>query len=227
MENRFRTVFLIVPLMAVLSSGCASTKKLFGGGNTESIQPAEPPGQVIEPVVERRDIEEPDIDTENFEVGAFAGILAIEDFGSDLVYGARLTYHLTEGFFVEGSVGRSNAGMTSFEILGGGAPILSDSERELPYYNLNVGYNILPGEAFVGQVRAYNTGLYIIAGMGSTRFAGDDRFTVNFGAGYRFILTDSISLHMDFRDHLFDIDVVGEEKTTHNLEATLGLTAFF
>ena len=68
---------------------------------------------------------------------------------------------------------------------------------------------------------------YKIWFMGSTRFAGDDRFTVNFGAGYRFILTDSISLHMDFRDHLFDIDVVGEEKTTHNLEATLGLTAFF
>jgi len=50
---------------------------------------------------------------------------------------------------------------------------------------------------------------------------------VNFGAGYRFILTDSLTLHLDFRDHLYDIDVIGEEKTAHNLEATLGIAFFF
>jgi outer membrane beta-barrel protein len=50
---------------------------------------------------------------------------------------------------------------------------------------------------------------------------------VNFGAGYRFVLTDSVAIHMDFRDHLYDIDVLGEEKTAHNLEATLGVTVFF
>ena len=117
--------------------------------------------------------------------------------------------------------------MTSFEILSGGAPLLSDSERTLTYYNLNVGYNILPGEGFVGEGRAYNTALYISAGLGSTSFAGDDRFTVNFGAGYRFLLNDSIALHVDFRDHLFDIDLLGEEKTAHNLEGSLGVTWFF
>ena len=68
---------------------------------------------------------------------------------------------------------------------------------------------------------------YLIAGLGSTRFAGDDRFTVNFGAGYRFLLTDSVALHLDFRDHLFDIDLLGEEKTVHNLEGHLGFTVFF
>jgi outer membrane beta-barrel protein len=50
---------------------------------------------------------------------------------------------------------------------------------------------------------------------------------VNFGAGYRFLVTDSIALHVDFRDHLFDIDLLGQEKTAHNLEGTLGVTVFF
>ena len=227
MESRIRVLFLALPVFAFGLSGCASTKKLFGWGNEEAPPPVEPPGQVIEPEVERREIKEPEIDTEDFEIGAFVGILSIEDFGSDVVYGARLAYHVTEGFFVEGTVGKSRAGETSFEVLAGGAPLLSDSERDFIYYNLNVGYNILPGEAFVGQVRAYNTGLYIVGGLGSTRFAGDDRFSVNFGAGYRFILTDSLALHLDFRDHLYDIDVIGQEKTTHNLEGTLGLTFFF
>ncbi len=227
MESRFRILFLALPIFAFGLSGCAATKNLFGWGNKSAPPPAEAPEQVIDPEVERRTVKEPDIDTENFEVGAFTGIMSIEDFGSDLVYGVRFAYHVTEGFFVEGSVGQTRAGRTSFEILSGGAPILSSSERDLTYYNLNIGYNILPGEAYIGETRAYNTGLYVIAGLGSTDFAGNDRFTVNFGAGYRFLLTDSVAIHLDFRDHLFDIDVLGEEKTVHNLEGTLGLTVFF
>jgi outer membrane beta-barrel protein len=226
MESRFRVLFLIAVMITL--SGCAATKNLFGLGNEEAPPPtAEPPGQVIDPEVERREIKEPAIDKEDFEIGAFVGVMSIEDFGTNLVYGARIAYHLTEGFFVEGTVGQSDGGLTSFEILSGGAPLISDSERQLTYYNLNLGYNILPGEVFLGEGHAYNQQLYLIAGLGSTRFAGDDRFTVNFGAGYRFLLNDSVAIHIDFRDHLFDIDLFGEEKTAHNLEAHVGVTVFF
>ncbi len=226
MESRFRVLFLIALVFTM--SGCAATKNLFGFGNEETPPPtSEPPGQVIDPEVERREIKEPAIDKEDFEIGVFAGIMSIEDFGTNLVYGARIAYHLTEGFFIEGTVGRSEGGLTSFEILSGGAQLISDSERDLTYYNLNLGYNILPGEVFFGEGRAYNEQLYLIAGLGSTRFAGDDRFTVNVGAGYRFLLTDSVAFHVDFRDHLFDIDLFGEEKTAHNLEAHIGVTVFF
>jgi len=226
MESRFRVLFLIAAIVAL--PGCAATKNLFGFGRDEAPTPvSERPGQVIDPQVERREIKERRIDTEDYELGAFAGVMSIEDFGTDLVYGARLAYHVTEGFFIEGTVGRSDAGLTSFEVLSGGARLITDSERMLTYYTLNVGYNILPGEAFIGAGQAYNTNLYLIAGLGSTRFAGDSRFSVNFGAGYRFLLTDSIALHLDFRDHLFDIDLLGEEKTAHNLEGHLGVTVFF
>ncbi len=227
MESRFRVLFLAIAL--VVLSGCGTNGFLGIGGKESAALPsgALEPEQVINPNVERRDIREPKIDVEDFEIGGFAGIMSIEDFGSDLVYGIRLAYHVTEGFFVEGSLGQTEAGLTSFEVLSGGAPILSNSDREYTYYNLNVGYNILPGEGFIGESRAYNTGLYIVAGLGSTRFAGDDRFTVNYGAGYRFLLNDSVALHLDFRDHLFDIDLLGEEKTVHNLEGHVGVTVFF
>lgn len=225
MENRFRVLFLIVAIASL--PGCAATKNLFGRGNDEAPPTAESPGQVIDPEVERREIKEPAIDREDFEVGAFVGIMSVEDFGTNVVYGARLAYHITEGFFVEGTVGRTDAGLTSFEVLSGGARLITERERTYTYYNLNLGYNILPGEVFIGEGRAYNTTLYLTAGLGSTRFAGDDRFTVNVGAGFRFLLTDSIALHLDFRDHLFDIDLLGEENTVHNLEGHLGVTVFF
>jgi outer membrane beta-barrel protein len=226
MESRFRVLFLVVAIVGL--SGCAATKNLFGFGQEEAPPPsAEPPGQVIDPEVERRQIKEPAIDREDFEVGGFVGIMAIEDFGSNVSYGLRLAYHITEGFFVEGTVGQSEGGLTSYEVLSGDARLITDDERVMTYYNLNLGYNILPGEVFIGEGHAYNTNLYLIAGLGSTRFAGDDRFTVNVGAGYRFLLTDSVALHLDFRDHLFDIDLLGEEKTAHNLEANVGVTVFF
>ena len=226
MESRFRVLFLIIATISL--SGCAATKNLFGFGDEETPPPtAEPPGQVIDPQVERREIKEPKIDREDFEVGAFVGILGIEDFGSDVSYGLRLAYHITEGFFLEATAGASRGGLTSFEELSGDARLITDSERDYYYYNLSLGYNILPGEVFLGEGRAYNTNLYLIAGLGSTRFAGDDRFTVNVGAGYRFLLNDSVALHIDFRDHLYDIDLFGEEKTVHNLEGHLGFTVFF
>ncbi len=226
MESRIRVLFLIIALIGL--SGCAATKNLFGIGPKAAPPPStEPPGQVIDPQVERREIKEPKIDREDFEAGGYVGIMGIEDFGTNVVYGVRLAYHVTEGFFVEGTVGQTEGGMTSFEVLSGGAPIISDDERTLTYYNLNLGYNLLPGEGFIGEGRAYNTNFYLIAGLGSTSFAGDDRFTVNFGAGFRFLFTDSIALHLDFRDHLFDIDILGEDKTAHNLEGHLGVTVFF
>ena len=226
MESRFRVFLLIIATISL--SGCAATRNLFGFGDREAPPPtAEAPGQVIDPEVERREVKEPKIDREDFEVGPFVGIMSIEDFGSDVSYGLRFAYHITEGFFVEATAGMSRAGLTSFEVLSGGARLISDSERDLIYYNLNLGYNILPGEVFLGEGRAYNTNFYLIAGLGSTTFAGDDRFTVNVGAGYRFLLNDSVALHVDFRDHLFDIDLFGEEKTAHNLEGHLGVTVFF
>ena len=225
MESRFRVLFLILLAQFALS-GCAATKNLFGFGRDEAPPPSsEAPGQVIDPQVERRKIKEPKIDKENFEVGGFGGIHSIEDFGSDVVYGARFAYHLTEGFFVEATAGQTEAGLTSFEELSGGARLFDD--RNLTYYNLNLGYNVLPGEGFIGEGRAYNTQLYLIAGLGSTEFADDDRFTVNFGFGFRFLLNDSWTLRMDFRDHLYDIDILGDEKTVHNLEGTFGITFFF
>jgi len=224
MESRFRVLFLST--LVVMLSGCAATKNLFGIGDEEAPPPtSEPPGQVIDPEVERREIKEPAIDREDFEIGAYAGIMSIEDFGSSTTYGVRFAYHVTEGFFVEATLGQSEAGLTSFESLSGGARLFDD--RTLTYYNLNLGYNVLPGEVFIGEGRAYNFNFYLIAGLGSTNFADDDRFTVNFGAGYRFLLTDSVALHVDFRDHLFDSDILGSEKTVHNLEGTIGVTVFF
>ena len=160
-------------------------------------------------------------------MGVYAGALSIEDFGTNFVYGTRAAYHITEDFFAEAAYGRSEADKTSYETLSGGAQLLTDSQRRFQYYNVSLGYNLLPGEAFIGSRHAFNTALYLIGGIGNTEFADDSHFTVNVGAGYRFLLTDWMALHADVRDYIFKSDLLGNDKTTNNLEFTGGFTFFF
>ena len=87
--------------------------------------------------------------------------------------------------------------------------------------------NLLPGEVFFRGKYTFNTALYLIAGIGSTHFAGNDRFTINVGSGYRLLATDWLAIHGDLRDHIFDMDLFGENKITNNIEVSLGATIFF
>jgi outer membrane beta-barrel protein len=188
---------------------------------------AEQPEQVVRPEIERRDIKEADIDTEDFEIGGFFGVMNVEDFGTNPVYGARLTYHVTELVFVEGAYGHTDTDETSFERLSGAAQLLDDNDRKLDYYNLSFGFNLLPGESFVGSKWAFTSDFFIVGGVGSTSFAGEDEFTWNIGFGYKVLANDWLALRVDARDHVFDVDLLGEKQTNHNLEFTGGLSIFF
>ena len=219
MESRVLVLFLGLALGVGSLTGCAR------GRATVAEDTSQPP--VIEPDVARREIEVPKIDTEDFEVGITLGQISVEDFGVNTVAGARFAYHVTEGFFVELAAGKADTELTSFERLSGAAQLLTESEREYSYYNVSLGYNIFPGEHFIGKNRAMNTQTYVIGGVGKTEFAGDDRFTINVGIGMRLMPLDWLAVHGDIRDHVFDIDLLGQEKTAHNFEATLGVTFFF
>ena len=214
MENRTKHLFL-------------KTLCLGAGLCIATATQAQDDRPLIEPDVTPVPVTEALIDTENFEIGAFVGVLNIEDFESSLLYGGKLTYHLSESFFFEAGVGFAEGGETSFEKLAGNVEVRTDSERDYSYYNINLGYNVLPGEAFLTENYAFNTNFYLIAGAGATDFAGDTRFTLNAGAGYQVLLTDSVAVQIGVRQHYYRIDVLGAEKTSMNTEVSTGLSVFF
>lgn len=224
MEGRIRSLLLISGLCGALTlpaSGRAAEPATPTDSAEQELKP------VIQPEIERREFNEARIDTENFEVSGFLGLLSTEDFGTNAVYGARLAYHVTEELFVEASLGQSEGSLTSFEVLTGGAPLLTADERNIFYYNAAIGFNILPGEAFLTRKVTYNNDLYVIAGIGSTDFAGADRLTLSYGLGYRLYLKDFLTLRADVRDHMFNMDLIGPDELTHNLEFTLGASFYF
>ena len=214
-------------LSVVAGCGTLAATGTHAQGQTDAVgAPAQAP-QVVEPAVKRRDVEPAAIDTENFEAGLFVGTIGIEDFGSSLSYGGRLALHFTEDIFAEMTLGTAKAGKTSYEDLSGAAQLLTDSQRQFTYYDFSLGWNVLPGETFFGRKHAIPSAIYATLGAGSTRFAGDDHFTVALGTGARLIVNDWLAVHLTARDHMFRSDLLGRSKITQNLEFTLGLTAFF
>ncbi len=220
MENWFFNIFLALMLLVSTSLYAQTADEV-----TEDI--TEDDESLIEPQIERTEFDESLIDSEDFEISVYAGMLSIEDFGVEMLTGFKIAYHVNEDFFVQAAIGESEAGETSFEVLSGGAPLLSDDERTLEFYQFNVGYNLFPGEAYISDETTLNDTFYLVFGVGNTEFAGDDRATVNYGFGYRILFFDAFSFNADLRDHVFDMDLFGEKKKTHNLEYSLALGWYF
>lgn len=182
--------------------------------------------QVIVPQVDRRDVKRPKYASNDFAIGLFAGTYATQNFGAATVSGVRLGYHITEDFFVDATLGRSKVSDDAFrQVLPGG--IFVNRTETLSYYAVSAGYNVLPGEVFFGKRYAKATQGYILAGVGSTDFAGQKRQTMHAGFGLRLLVNDWFVMQADVRDHVFTLDILGKRQSTQNIEVTAGLTLFF
>ena len=217
----FSLAMLTPAAVHAAAADAASTAAPSQDGDNDS--ESQPP--VIEPEVERRKVKTPKIKTSDFEIGGFAGVMNVEDFSANPLYGVRFAYHISEDFFTEVTLGQTTVSRNAAEIFFNFD--LTRAERQFTYYDLSFGYNILPGEVFIGRNRAFNTALYVTAGVGGTRFAGNDEFTLALGVGFRALINDWLALHIDVRDHAYRSTLLGLAKVAHNLDANIGMTVFF
>jgi outer membrane beta-barrel protein len=182
--------------------------------------------QIVVPEVTRRDIQLPQFPSNDFDVGVFAGTYSTQNFGASAVGGLRVGYNITEDFFVQAVLAQTKVSDASFrQILPGG--IFPNETEKLRYYDLSLGYNVLPGEIFIGAKRALPFTFYVIGGVGSTSLDDQKHATVNVGSGMRLFFNDYFSLHVDARDHIFTMDLLGERQRTQNLELTIGALVSF
>jgi outer membrane beta-barrel protein len=190
--------------------------------------PGSPPAaeQVIQPQVQRREVKRPEYPSNDFAIGLYGGVYATQNFGSAGVGGVRLSYHITEDFFVDATYGQTKVSDESFrQVLPGG--IFANRTETLTYYGISAGYNLFPGEVFFGRNTAKASQGYLVAGVGSTDFAGQKRQTWHLGFGWRLVLADWVSVQADVRNHVFTLDLLGQRRSTNNPEVTLGATLFF
>ncbi len=207
----------------VLLGGCS----LWHASRDNPQPPAseQPPGQVVDPGIARREVKIPKIHARNFEFGAYTGVLSVQDLQSNLTYGARAAYHVTEDFFLEAEYGRSSVSdQIRREI---GQPFFSQEVIDLSNYGINLGYNVLPGEVFFGSRHAMTSTFYLLAGAGNTNFNNEDFLTYNVGFGLKVLPIDRLSIRLEARDRMWNSDLLGTKEFTNNLETTLGLAYYF
>lgn len=212
MKVKLSIIFVLLSLMQL-----AYTKE-------DAPEPELTQEQVIEPDVYRRDVDVPRIDTENFEITAYYGLLDVEDFGTESTAGVRAAYHITEDFFLEAAYGQSSTSdktiedLTTFNVL---------EDEDITYYSMSIGYNIFPGEIFLGQNFAMTSSFYVMGGVGNVEFNGEDEFAYNVGFGFKTLPSDWLSLRVDVRDIVFETDLLGENEFKNNFELTGNVGIFF
>ena len=222
MESRISRILLKIGtcvLLAGMSVGSYG-EETSERKSTEAMNSA----PIIEPFIVRTDLDESDINTENFELGVYVGQISIEELTTIPLYGVSATFHATEDLFLEANYAIGTLEEPNSSTLNQSLTFTDDA---LVMYNLSLGFNVFPGEVFLGKDWAFNSALYLIAGAGITQFNGKDEFTVNVGMGYRIILTDWMAFHVDFRNHMFSREVAQTDKKSQNLDFHTGVTFFF
>ncbi len=187
---------------------------------------AAPPEPVVVPQVERRTLRTPSYPSRDFAIGLYGGTYGTQNFGASGVGGVRLGYHITEDFFVDATLGQTKVSDEVFrQVLPGG--VFAQGTQNLRYYAVSAGWNLLTGEAYFGTRTAKAFQSYIVAGIGSTDFAGQRKQTYHVGMGRRVLLNDRVAVQFDSRSQTFPLDLLGKQQDTINLEFTTGLTVYF
>jgi outer membrane beta-barrel protein len=208
MDNRFQHILLklkpvTVAILCLLSSVLFAVEK-------------EPSGSGMS-----------NINNEVFDLGVHLGIVNFEDFSSELTPGLSATFRASEDYFIQYNYIRTNVSLSSYE-KSQGSLLPAKTNRRFVHYDLLVGYNLFQGEFFTSATKAGLSTLYIVAGVGTTKFGGESNFTYTFGAGYDIALSRHFSINFDFRDYIYKSDLIyAKETSVTNAHISTGLRYSF
>jgi len=166
-------------------------------------------------------IKDADIKNTSMSVGIYTGLINYENFNSNYLVGLTFSYPFDEHVFIDAEFGVSSINDTEYRNIG--LPLLSEEETDVQFYNVLVGYNILPGEVYWSREKTLISSFYLIGGVGSISFDNNNYVSVQFGAGFKMGLDKNKSIRFEARDRLFDTDILGTDKLSNNIEFHLGI----
>lgn len=180
--------------------------------------------KIIEPNKPAPQLDAAAIDTEKFELGAYTGLLSIEDFNTNPVTGIALSYHLNSRLLMQASYGKTEVEQAAFEKVANGRFL---SDYDFTYVDLVLGYKLLDGRSFMGKRHKYNSALYLLGGAADVSFADNSETGLVLGTSYRTVITDWMTFNVDIRNTTVDMELNGVSRKTNNTELNVGLNALF
>ena len=171
----------------------------------------------------------PKIDKEYLDIGVQSGFLNVEDFGSNIVFGAVANLKASEKFFLQFELFQGTIDVTEAELrFNAGGTNLAGEDRDYLFYGVGLGYNLYQAEFFTLDKQADLASFYVTAGVGETDFGDDAQFTTHFGLGYQMALYSDVLLNVDYKGYLYDTSLIGDDdEAALNTKAALAITYLF
>lgn len=224
MLNRIQLA-AILSLVAATAYGQGTIGDIEGDANNGS------PVKIIEPEKDVPQVRYAAIDDERFELGVYFGALSVADFPTNTIWGGSFTYHINPKWIAQLNYAEAEVGEPYYEEQAGSDLSILRDDRKYSYSSLSAGYRLLTGRSFFGKNDKFNSDIYFVAGVGSTKFHGFRTNSYLIGTSYRIVLTDALVANLDFRTHSVKRDESpntlddGERKL--NTELSIGLNWLF
>lgn len=210
-------------IIVLTLSGISPIGAAEGGSPLFDLSGATP---MLAPEVDRRDFNIPDIDSENFELGIYGGVISIENFGANYLKGAYVSYFITEDFFISGNYATTSIEDDVYRRMN--LPLFGVSgTRAVKNTGVMLGWNALSGELFWLDKQSFTADLFVLAGMSTIDFDTEEHSAASGGLGVRIIPRDWFAIKFESRFSEYKTNILGYRKYHHNFEVTTGISIFF
>ncbi len=186
----------------------------------------EDPRSLPAPTVPLEELVLPDVSSQTFELGVFAGAMTVEDFGADLAQGFRLTVHANEFLFIDmmslsGKISDKGYASQGIFLFGSGR------EKTVSQNSVLVGFNVFPGEVFFGNRRAFISSTYFVAGAGEVSMLQNDFPALVLGMGLSLRPNNWSAFRFESLLTEYESDLLGFKKFAHNIYLGVGASVLF
>ena len=216
----FRSSLVSQIALCLFSQSVSAESKLneLSGQESESQSTIE----ILSPKVTVKKANKYLIDTESFEIGAYAGWLSVEDFNTNTLIGLNVNYHFDSRLFATLRYGSSETKRSPFETIG---DFISD--RDFTYSSFGIGLPFFSGNSSFGSKRRFASDIYGVLGAESVSFADDDNIGIYYGFTYKAVLSDRLTADVNLFNHNVKLDFLDDDKVTQNTEFSIGINMYF
>jgi outer membrane beta-barrel protein len=164
--------------------------------------------------------------TNRHELTAWGGYYVSDLFDGTYIVGGAYTYHMTEDFAVE-----ATGAYTKYTSAGGPElertfAVLQGKEQPVAIFEALLVWAPLHAKMRVFADSILHFDLYLDAGAGLVDSALLTGVAGTGGLGLKFFMGKATAFRIDFRDHVYEMNLLAQKEIANDLTATLGMSVY-
>jgi outer membrane beta-barrel protein len=164
--------------------------------------------------------------TNRHELTAWGGYYVSDLFDGTYIVGGAYTYHMTEDFGVE-----ATGAYTKYTSAGGPElertfAVLQGKDQQVAIFEALLVWAPLHAKMRLFADSILHFDLFFDAGAGVVDSALSTGVAGTGGLGFKFFFGKATALRLDFRDHVYQMNLLAQHEIANDLTATLGMSVY-